>query len=157
MKSVLARGPAKLEVALTPLIDVCMLLIVFFALVSQMGIADFVKMRLPRPTPTAAVPPHNEPRLVINAIAGGDGAVTAWRFSGTDYDPGADGVRELSAAVAGALRVTPASEVHLRADASLRYAAISPVLDQVARAAVAAAPGRTVRLRLAVQPERSGG
>ncbi|MCE9620481.1 MAG: biopolymer transporter ExbD [Planctomycetes bacterium] len=157
MKSVFARGPAKLEVAIMPLIDVCMLLIVFFALVSQIGITDFVKMNLPKPTPTAAVPPRNEPRLVINAISDGEGAVTSWRFSSSDYSADPEGVKQLSDAVASALRGTPASEVHLRADSNVKYSFISPVLDQVGRAATAAVPGRAVRLRLAVQPERRGG
>ena len=49
MRSVLTRGPAKIEAVITPLIDIAMLLVVFFALVSQIGIADFVKLNLPKP------------------------------------------------------------------------------------------------------------
>ncbi|MSR34011.1 MAG: hypothetical protein EXS12_04335 [Phycisphaerales bacterium] len=157
MKSVFARGPARLEAAITPLIDMSMLLIVFFALVSQIGISDFVKMNLPAPAPSAAAPPRNEPRLVMNAITNDKGIVTAWRFSSMDFNPDSAGIASLSAAVAAAIRETPTIEVHLRADANVPFADISPVLEQVGKAATDAVPGYSVKLRLAVQPEHTDG
>jgi biopolymer transport protein ExbD len=157
MKSVFARGPARLEAAITPLIDMSMLLIVFFALVSQIGISDFVKMNLPTPAPSAAAPPRNEPRLVMNAITDDKGRVTAWRFSSMDFNCDPKGIASLSAAVAAAVRETPTIEVHLRADANVQFADISPVLEQVGKAATNAVPGHPVKLRLAVQPESKGG
>jgi biopolymer transport protein ExbD len=69
---------------MTPLIDMAMLLIVFFVLVSQIGVTDRVKMKLPKPLPSAAVPPGREARGVINAIVGEAGSVQAWRFAGSD-------------------------------------------------------------------------
>ena len=157
MRSVFARGPARLEAAITPLIDMSMLLIDFFALVSQIGISDFVKMNLPAPAPSAAAPPRNEPRLIINAIANENGSVSAWRFSSQEFSADAEGLQKLSVAVATAIRETPTIEVHLRADANVRFVDISPVLDQVGKAATNAIPDHPVKLRLAVQPERSGG
>ena len=157
MRSVLTRGPAKIEAVITPLIDIAMLLVVFFALVSQIGIADFVKLNLPKPSPTAAVPARNESRIVINAIANQDGNVTSWRFSGEDFDTNTTGLQSLSKAVTAAIRANPAAQVHLRADANVKYTYISPVLDQVGKAAATAIPGHVVKLRLAVQPEHRGG
>lgn len=153
----LTRGPAKVEAMITPLIDIAMLLVVFFALVSQIGIADFVKLNLPKPSPTAAVPARNESRIVINAIANPNGDVSSWRFSGQDYATDTPGIQSLSNDVASAIRANPAAQVHLRADAIVKYTYISPVLDQVGKAAATAIPGHVVKLRLAVQPEKSGG
>ena len=142
---------------MTPLIDMAMLLIVFFVLVSQIGATDMVTMKLPKPQPSAAVPPGREPRLVVNAIADGRGAVQAWRFAGADHAGDAQGVAALAKAVAEALRAQPAAEIHLRADAEVRYDAIAPAIDAVGRAALQANPGRPARLRVAVQPEGGRG
>lgn len=157
MRSMLTRGPAKVEAVITPLIDIAMLLVVFFALVSQIGISDFVKLNLPKPSPTAAVPARNEPRIVINAIANNDGDVSTWRFSGENFTANSTGIQSLSNAVTAAIRANPAAEVHLRADANVKYSFISPVLDQVGKAAATAIPEHVVKLRLAVQPEHRGG
>jgi len=157
MKSMLTRGPVKIEAVITPLIDIAMLLVVFFALVSQIGITDFVKLNLPKPSPTAAVAPHNEPRIVINAIANEQGEVSAWRFLNDDYLADPAGIQSLCNAVTASIRANPAAEVHLRADSNVKYTYISPVLDQVGKAATKAIPGHLVKLRLAVQPEHHGG
>lgn len=153
MRSVFARGPTRLEAALTPLIDITMLLIVFFVLVSQIGVKDQVPMRLPRPAPSAAVPPGREPRVVVNAIADGAGGVSVWRFAGVEYAPTEAGLQALGGAVAAGLRAQPALEVNLRADAAMRYEAIAPAIDAIGRAAAKAVPGSPTRLRVAVRPE----
>ena len=142
---------------MTPLIDMAMLLIVFFVLVSQIGATDQVTMRLPKPQPSAAVPPGRDPRCVVNAIPDGRGGVQAWRFAGTDHAGDAAGLAALAGAVAEALRAQPAAEVHLRADAGVRYDAIAPAIDAIGRAALKANPGQAARLRVAVQPEGSRG
>ena len=96
---------------MTPLIDMAMLLIVFFVLVSQIGVTDRVKMKLPKPLPSAAVPPGREARGVINAIVGEAGSVQAWRFSGSDYAADAAGLRALTEAVAAALKAQPSLDL----------------------------------------------
>jgi len=74
---------------MTPLIDMAMLLIVFFVLVSQIGATDLVPMKLPKPSPSAASSPGREPRCVVNALSDGKGRVRAWRFAGQGDAPGA--------------------------------------------------------------------
>ena len=59
---------------MTTLIDMAMLLIVFFVLVSQIGATDLVPMKLPKPVPSAAEAPGRETRCVVNAISNGHGA-----------------------------------------------------------------------------------
>jgi biopolymer transport protein ExbD len=142
---------------MTPLIDMAMLLIVFFVLVSQIGATDHVPMRLPRPQPSAAVPPGREARAVLNAISDGQGRVKAWRFAGTDHAGGAAGLEAVAVAVAGTLRAQPGVEIHLRADADLAYAEIAPALEAISQAAAQASSGAPVRLRVAVRREDGGG
>jgi biopolymer transport protein ExbD len=142
---------------MTPLIDMAMLLIVFFVLVSQIGVTDRVKMKLPKPLPSAAVPPGREARGVINAIVGEAGSVQAWRFSGSDYAADAAGLRALTEAVAAALKAQPSLEVHLRASSDVHYESIAPVIEAVGRAATLANPQTPAKLRVAVQPESSRG
>jgi biopolymer transport protein ExbD len=138
---------------MTPLIDMAMLLIVFFVLVSQIGATDLVPMKLPKPSPSAASSPGREPRCVVNALSDGKGRVRAWRFAGQEHAPDAAGLAALGEAVTQALRAQPSVEVHLRADADLRYADIAPAIEMVGRAATKANPGTPARLRVAVQPE----
>jgi biopolymer transport protein ExbD len=142
---------------MTPLIDMAMLLIVFFVLVSQIGASDHVPMKLPRPTPSAAVPPGREPRAVLNAISDGQGQVRSWRFAGADHPGGTEGLRAVAASVAAAIRAQPGVEIHLRADADLPYAAIAPALETISEAAASVSPGAPVRLRVAVRQEDGGG
>ena len=138
---------------MTPLIDMAMLLIVFFVLVSQIGATDLVPMKLPKPSPSAASSPGREPRCVVNALSDGNGRVRAWRFAGEEHAPDAAGLAKLRAAIVASLRAQPSVEVHLRADADLRYADIAPAIELVGRAASEASPGTPARLRVAVQPE----
>ena len=153
MRSVYARGPTRLEAALTPLIDITMLLIVFFVLVSQLGVQDLVPMKLPKPAPSAGVAPGREPRCVVNAIVEGSGAVSLWRFAGIDYAPTESGLQALGAAVAAALKAQPGLEVNLRAGSTARYDGIAPAIDAIGRAAAKASPGVPTRLRVAIRPE----
>ena len=142
---------------MTPLIDMAMLLIVFFVLVSQIGATDLVPMKLPKPVPSAADAPGREARCVVNAISNGHGAVATWRFAGADYPSDTPGVQALAAAVGAALKGQPSMEVHLRADADVHYASIAPVIEAVGRAAIQANPGVPAKLRVAVQPEGGRG
>ena len=142
---------------MTPLIDMAMLLIVFFVLVSQIGASDHVPMKLPRPQPSAAVPAGREPRAVLNALSDGEGHVKAWRFAGTDHPGGTVGLKAVAAAVAAAIRSQPGVEIHLRADADLPYAEIAPALETISEAAAKASPEAPVRLRVAVRQEEAGG
>jgi biopolymer transport protein ExbD len=136
---------------MAPLIDMALLLIVFFVLVSQLGASDRVPMRLPQPTPSAAMPPGRESRGVVNVMVR-DGRIDGWRFAGQDFGPDADGLQAVAEAVAAAVRTQPTMELHLRADAGLPYADVAPAIDVIGRAAVRAAGGKPVRFRVAVQP-----
>ena len=142
---------------MTPLIDMAMLLIVFFVLVSQIGATDLVPMKLPKPTPSAAVAPGREPRCVVNALSNGHGVVGVWRFAGADYPSDQGGLAAMAKAVAEAVRAQPATEVHLRADADVRYDSIAPAIEAIGRASLQANPAQPVRLRVAVQPEGGRG
>ena len=75
----MARGrrrhpPTEISANLTPMIDVTFLLIVFFALVSQIAGDEQVALSLARVWPGAAVRAEDDARAVLNVVPGeGDG------------------------------------------------------------------------------------
>ncbi len=128
-----------------------MLLVVFFVLVSQIGATDHVKMKLPKPVPSAAIAAGREPRGVINAMSDDRGMVNHWRFAGSDFATDTAGLDSLTASIAAALREQPGLELNLRASSDVHYESIAPVLVAVGRSATLANPDKPAKLRVAVQ------
>lgn len=153
MSRIHRRGFAAVEASLTPLIDMSFLLIVFFALVSQINRVDAAKLDLPRPSPSSASRPGDEPRAVINALADEEGELASYRIAGRDFDATADGRGALGEAITQILREQPATELALRADRRLPWRSIAPILEAASRSASVATPGRPARLRLVVAEE----
>lgn len=147
------RGFASIDSVLTPLIDMGFLLIVFFALVSHISAVDAAKIELPRPTPSAAGRPSDQPRAVINAIADDDGALLHYRLGGRDYEATPQGRALLGESLAQLLRDQPSTELALRADRRLPWRSIAPLFEAASRSAAVATPGQPARLRLVVGEE----
>lgn len=149
------RGFARLDSNITPLIDMSFLLIVFFALVSNLVGVDAVRMSLPRPSPSMAMRPGQEPRTVVNAVPGPDGTLEAFVVGGRRFEPTREGLGMLAELLAQALRDNPATDINLRADRSIHWRHLAPVVESVSRAAGVSTPGRPARLKLVVAAEGS--
>jgi len=135
---------------MTPLIDMGFLLIVFFALVSHLVVVDAAKVDLPRPSPSAAGRAGDQPRAVINALCDDSGRLVAFRLSGRDFAPDAEGLGGIGDSLALLLREQPLTELSLRADRRLAWRELAPLFEAVSRAAVVSTPGRPAKMRLVV-------
>ncbi len=139
---------------MTPLIDMAFLLIVFFVLVGQVASAEFVALALPRTASNAAKRPDDAQRVVVNVVPAVDGGAAAYRLGKREFEPGADGLRSLSEALAQAMRGKPGLEVNVRADRATAYGWVKPAMDAVADALVLSGVERNrVRVRLVVTGE----
>jgi biopolymer transport protein ExbD len=108
-----AGGFAKVNV--TPLIDVVMVLIVFYLIVGKLAADRLERVDLPASATGRA---ETSSGLVINVVARGDGA--AYVVDGRELTPGA---------LADVLRAAGGGTgVHLRADRRLSFERVRPVL-----------------------------
>lgn len=152
------RGPQSIEANMTPLIDLAFLLIVFFVLVSQVTGAEHVDLALPRAGAQATGRPGDAKRVVVNVVPGRDGGAAAYRLGRREYAAGTDGLRELVAALAQAMKGEPGIEVNVRADRATAYAWVRPAMDAVSDALAESGIDRErARVRLMVMPEGASG
>ena len=127
-----SRGPGSFEANMTPLIDMAFLLIVFFVLVSQVASAEFVQLELPRPASDAAQRPDDRQRIVVNVVPARDGGAAGYRLGKREFAPDPQGLRELVATLARAMKGQPGVEVNIRADRATAYSWVRPAMDAVA-------------------------
>ncbi len=92
--------------------------------------------------------------MVVNVVPAVDGGAAAYRLGKREFEPGADGLRSLSEALAQAMRGKPGLEVNVRADRATAYGWVKPAMDAVADALVLSGVERNrVRVRLVVTGE----
>lgn len=154
MSRLYARGPARFEANLTPLIDMAFLLIVFFVLVSQISSIENLPLDLPQPAQNAARAPGDDPRVVVNVVPAADGAAAGYQLGRNEFPASADGLTELAQTIAAAMRAKPATEINVRADRTTEYRWVQPVLDAVRNALVESGVSRErARVKLVVLGE----
>lgn len=130
------RGNARIEANLTPMIDMTFLLIVFFVLVTQIVDLERVELSLPTPTDPASTQPGDEQRTVINVVPEGDtGRARSYRVGARAFPPTDEGLERLTEHLAGLYATNPALRFNLRADRSVQYEWLHPVLQAVSAAA----------------------
>jgi biopolymer transport protein ExbD len=152
------RGPGAFEANMTPLIDMAFLLIVFFVLVSQVASAEFVELALPRPASDAAKRPDDRQRIVLNVVPARDGGAAAYKVGKREFAPDREGLRELVAALARAMKGQPGVDVNIRADRATAYSWVRPAMDAVADALAESGIDRErARVRLMVLGEPADG
>ncbi len=152
MSLIHARGPARIDANLTPMIDLSFLLIVFFILVARMSGDQLPPISLPHPSHGAMTPASNAPRMALNVVDEGGGPIITLgtrRFGGTE-----NSIEDLAKAIEQRLRVDPATSVDIRADRSLPYAAVEPALRAIAKAN--GALGGKVRVRVCALADSGG-
>ncbi|MDX2116879.1 MAG: biopolymer transporter ExbD [Planctomycetota bacterium] len=111
-RRVLPNSPAVGHINVTPLIDVVMCLIIFYLIVGQLASARIEEVNLP--TTRSGVETRPGEGLVINILPG------AKVHLGVDLVS----ITELTQA----LKARPGQEVQIRADKSLSYGEVQPVL-----------------------------
>lgn len=131
-------GRAQLTFNMTPMIDCTFQLIIFFMLTTQMASADYVTMKLPDPD-TSVARTYEVNRVIVNIVPYSSGRVSrepALRGAALEYRLGIYRVEKANVGklVRELLRVqreSPRPEdfvVELRADRSISYSEIEPVL-----------------------------
>ncbi len=140
-----ARGPVRIDANLTPLIDLAFLLIVFFVLIARMSGEQLPAVALPQPHHAALSPIQSGQRIAVNVTREGDRTVLslgAQRFAADRA-----GESALSQALAQRIARDRTIPVDVRADRTLHYSDVQPVLRAVANAASSAGVGPiTVRV-----------
>lgn len=143
---------------MTPLIDLAFLLIVFFVLVSQVSGAEHAELTLPKAALESSGRPGDAKRVVVNVLPGRDGGAAGYRLGRREFAAGTEGLRELVAALAQAMKGEPGIEVNVRADRATAYAWVRPAMDAVSDAlAVSGIDRARARVRLMVMPEGASG
>lgn len=132
-------GPAEITVNMTPMIDCVFQLLIFFMLTTQMASADFVIMKVPKPDLSQAKKPQEGNKVVVNvepftkaeisADSAKKGVARQYGLGGLKIERG--NIEKLVRELDKARRTSEKPEefvVELRADKSIRYDQIEPVL-----------------------------
>jgi biopolymer transport protein ExbD len=144
------RSPeTRLELHLTPLIDLGFLLIVFFVLVARITSTERVPLTPPSPRDPLSEPPGDDPRLVLNILPVAEGA--AFVLGGERFRDDLPGRAALRERLADLYRVNPDLRINLRADRAVRYDRIEPAMRTISAAAADASVGRREAIRPSVQ------
>lgn len=133
--SILRSAPRISQLNIIPLIDVVFQLLVFFMVVSQVVSVEQEEMRLPSPADSQAREKHHADRLIVNLLANTSGRIDRITVNGQV-------IADLPALVDLLLRqkstfVLGKTPVILRADKSLHFDQIEPVLKAMSNAGVA--------------------
>ena len=146
MKSFIHKnGPVTPSMNITPLIDIVFLLIVFFMLASTIVTKQSVEMVVPKLDNPQTHEVVEENRIVLSIAP-----YNAKRSRGTplDIDGTAafvqvgnvkcaiDDLKGITAELKTLARRNPNAEVYIRADASIYYSNIRPVMDAISKAGI---------------------
>lgn len=146
------RGPARVALNLTALIDVVFLLIMFFVLVAKFGRYPTLALALPRvgERTADAVDPGSRPSvdIVPRERVGEFGG--AYRFGTVAFDETPEGMERLIAALKAARVAQPEVEVSVRAERTEPYARVHPAVLAVGAAGIK-------HVHLMTLPESNGG
>lgn len=127
------RGFAPISANLTPLIDLSFLLVIFFVLVIRISRAERVPLELPTPEEPVSERPDDDRRTVVSVVPDpSDPGRATVQAGGRLFTIDEAGLDEFLAFVAAARAAAPDSFLNVRADASLPYATVRPVLEAIA-------------------------
>jgi biopolymer transport protein TolR len=129
------KGPARIEANLTAFIDVTFLLIIFFILVAQLSSSERPNLALPQVEDRASTPLERGERLIINCARRGEGVAYT---VGTESFTGETGLRSLAELVRGWSVTQDEEPLAVRAERTLPYEQIDPVLRLLREANVPA-------------------
>lgn len=155
MSVVFPRGPAPVRANLTPLIDVTFLLIVFFALVSQIADTERIELQLPQPADSASAIAPDGSRVIVSLVSDEvTGAVTGYRLGALPFAADDAGRAALVSRMATFYGSNPDLAVRVRADGTASYPSVYEAL-QVITDAAREAELSDARVHLAIEQPRS--
>jgi biopolymer transport protein ExbD len=142
---VLKTGPADMSFNMTPMIDCVFQLLIFFMLTTQMASADFVNMKVPTPDDSQARKPVEGNKAVVNVVPYTQSEITkdsTRKGLAKEYKLGSlviatNNMEKLVTELKKAKRTSKDPKefvVELRADQSIRYDHIEPVLQAMQQA-----------------------
>lgn len=120
---------------LTSMLDVVFLLMIFFLLVTNFTAAELPEMEPPDPVESEAQESGERSRVVINVIPEeSTGRAERVRVGLRDIDPGDYG--RLTELLRSRRESDPNLQVDLRADRSIRYDQVQPVMNAITEAGI---------------------
>jgi biopolymer transport protein ExbD len=133
----LRQPAAPCQLNLTALLDVVLQLIVFFILVSQLGLEDHPELNLANPEQPQVQRAGQDHRLIVNLLAAGAEAASEPASAPTDLAAIQIGqatfnIHDMAVVtefLAGRLETDPDLRVLVRADAALPFHCVRPVLE----------------------------
>ncbi len=105
---------SRLDINLTPMIDVVFLLLIFFVLIAQASQRQWAPVELPEPKPSAAKYVYSSEVMTITVICDQQGKLLAYQSQGQMISPEQVGI--LTQMLLDRKRANPQVEVNLRAD-----------------------------------------
>ncbi len=126
---------SKSDINITAMLDVVFNLILFFILISNFAAADLPKMNIPEPMKTIAKEDSSPNRVVVNIVPKDEntGQISGIVFASDNY---LGRLNELQGRLALEVAKQADVQVVLRADKSIRYSDIVPVMRAISGAKV---------------------
>ncbi len=145
------KPPMRVTPNFTPLIDMAFLLIVFFVLCGQISTVENLPLSLPQFSASAAQPPGDEPRVVVNVVPAKDGAAVGYLLGLQAFEATPTGIAQLASTLAANMKSRPTTEINIRADRATEFRWVRPVMDAVSNALVESGiPRESARVKLVV-------
>lgn len=135
MRRRLPPKPVAAKINVTPMIDVVMVMIIFYLIVGRL--ASDQRADLPLPESRAGAQEELEDALIVeirrsNGAEGESGVVPRLSLAGVELSAGA-----LEEALRGELQARPDRAIRIRADRALPYGAVEPAIEAARRAGAA--------------------
>jgi len=121
---------------LTAMMDVVFQLIVFFLLVTNFTSAELPKLEVPNLEESQAIVMPDRRKVVVNVIPedGGTGLTKGLKVGITEIPAGEYGL--LTDMLRKEIQNNPAVEIDLRADATIHYEQVQPVMNAITNAEI---------------------
>ena len=138
-------GSSDLQFNMTAMIDVVLLLVIFFMLICQFITRENFILNLPDNVTAALAPQRNDPSAItVSVFYAPDSKNVLYAVRAKSFDPLSavylqnenQLTDDLAAAIALETKQKPQSLVHLRADKDLNYQDVQPALLALAKAGV---------------------
>jgi len=142
----LKRESKKPEMNLTSMMDVVFQLIIFFILVSNFTTADLPPLEAPDPERSVAEEMPEENMLIVNVLREEPGGPLEVRSAVGQTIPATDNYRRLTEIIQARLAENEELKVNLRADRSLRFDEVEPVMRAIMSASTEQLPLKRIHL-----------